>query len=147
MTKIFQGIYQMALKQMTLKHLMFAIPILKVITSTITTYHQYLQFIYGSEQCSLSGKCLRIPIFYMAMILIKHILHILIMPMPLIPETGQKRIEIGTIHCLVVVVTNITIIYLPASQYIAGDGRNSCRRTSSIDGENSFRSIFGLQIR
>nr|DAG14796.1 MAG TPA: hypothetical protein [Caudoviricetes sp.] len=66
----------------------------------------------------------------MAMILIKHILHILIMPMSLIPKTGQKRIEIGAIHCLVVVVTNITIIYLPASQYIAGDGRNSCRRVA-----------------
>ena len=70
MTKIFQGIYQMALKQMTLKHLMFAIPIVKVITSTITTYHQYLQFIYGSEQCSLSESCLKLKGAFLDCILI-----------------------------------------------------------------------------
>lgn len=85
----------MALKQMTLKHLMFAIPIVKVITSTITTYHQYLQFIYGSEQCSLSGKCLYIHIICMVMIQVKIIQSILIMPMLLIPETGRKNIELG----------------------------------------------------
>ena len=46
----------MALRQMTLQHLMFAILIVLVITSTITTYHQYLQVTYGSELHSPVGE-------------------------------------------------------------------------------------------